>query len=550
MTLVGFVFVANHQALAQTTASAWRVNCVGRDYWTRDWPTNKLVHIDGNKYAQKVFYRQHHLDAAMEPVVEGEVAYFAGTDGYCYAVNLESGKLLWRFDSGCPIRPSRELPPGPVVKSYIPTSTSGDGQPVRIPGAPVIPSGAQLSYPSGAPSSGRRLFQRVLVSATTCYFAGDYFFHALDKQTGKLRWRVGCLKWTAESNLFFPHTAQRVMSDNFNQIVVYPEHTIEDPIMSNGLVVVYGLIEHDGERTNKWTRNCLVAVDAITARLSWYRSFSAWGSHDRMWLSKDHVLVTGTPSAEDHVSVKRRVGANRLTGLDIATGLTVWETSLLHGPDWDTVVITDDLVFVRVNTPVTDSEPGGHRASNQRLACVDSKTGKMRWEYESDGVLGRFLTVGETIVVTQGSMLTGIDRRTGAVRWTVNPRRFVNPEFVTVGGDLLVLQMERLDVVDPDSGALKWGSDTPILWRVGETRDPLFARGAVQVIERMGHDVLLRTPRCWVAINPETRQVRCRSTGDGMPVRLKAGGIVAMKDAKGVSGVRSIVIDDSSAKEN
>ena len=29
-----------------------------------------------------------------------------------------------------------------------------------------------------------------------------------------------------------------------------------------------------------------------TARLSWCRSFSGWGSHNRMWLSKDHVLVS------------------------------------------------------------------------------------------------------------------------------------------------------------------------------------------------------------------------------------------------------------------
>ena len=40
------------------------------------------------------------------PVLAGDILYFGSDDGHLYALDKQTGKLLWKFYFGCPIKGS------------------------------------------------------------------------------------------------------------------------------------------------------------------------------------------------------------------------------------------------------------------------------------------------------------------------------------------------------------------------------------------------------------------------------------------------------------
>jgi outer membrane protein assembly factor BamB len=48
-------------------------------------------------------YRRHAGSGLAPPVISGRMAFIGGSDGHLMAVEVDSGKICWRFNLGAPI---------------------------------------------------------------------------------------------------------------------------------------------------------------------------------------------------------------------------------------------------------------------------------------------------------------------------------------------------------------------------------------------------------------------------------------------------------------
>jgi eukaryotic-like serine/threonine-protein kinase len=124
------------------------------------------------------------------PTVADDKIFFGGGDGNLYAVDAKSGKELWRFKTGWRIRSSPAVEAGIVYfgsfdgKLYAVETESGkirwkfDTEGVNL-------NSADFGY-------DRRSIQSspVVVQHAVLFGARDGFLYAVEKQTGKLRWRI------------------------------------------------------------------------------------------------------------------------------------------------------------------------------------------------------------------------------------------------------------------------------------------------------------------------------------------------------------------------
>lgn len=73
--------------------------CLARDTGRRVWTFETRL---GKRQAAQ--NRHHKLAGQSTPCVAGDVIYFGGEDGVLYALDVKTGRLLWRYDPGLPIK--------------------------------------------------------------------------------------------------------------------------------------------------------------------------------------------------------------------------------------------------------------------------------------------------------------------------------------------------------------------------------------------------------------------------------------------------------------
>jgi outer membrane protein assembly factor BamB len=119
------------------------------------------------------------------PTAAADRVYFGGLDGFAYALNAESGKLLWKRDLGAKVTTSAAIQGHDVYvgtakrQLYRLNADSGD----------VLGDTETEAAPSG---------RLIVVDNTLLAFLGDQIFASFDLDLKKLRWSTEASKqWTS-----------------------------------------------------------------------------------------------------------------------------------------------------------------------------------------------------------------------------------------------------------------------------------------------------------------------------------------------------------------
>jgi outer membrane protein assembly factor BamB len=252
------------------------------------------------------------------PTVVDGVAYVGSHDGFLYAVDTQTAQEKWKFDAG------RALESTPAVAGG--TIYFGSG---CIGGGPQ-----HCGDPPGS----------------------DYYFYALDLETGQEKWRF--------------KTGGAIVSS---------------PLLADGLVYFGSEDQH------------LYALDARTGQEKW-----RFKAEDSLWGSPalaDGLLYFGAGcnycgSLED----------THLYAVDSQTGQEIWR---FETGGWveSTPAVADGTVYFG--------------SGDRHVYAVDSKTGQERWRFETEGELEASLAVdaGLVFAASKDQHLYALDSQSGQEVW-------------------------------------------------------------------------------------------------------------------------------------
>jgi outer membrane protein assembly factor BamB len=289
--------------------------------------------------------------------VVGGIVYVGDDNGYTYALNAETGKLIWAH-YGWNMTMSNPLVDGNKVFvstgnayfNYANTMKYLKGErPIRGPGLNTIyaldrRSGRQIwaFHPPGEAMPTPLLDNGYLYAGT-----GDGHVYKLSAETGALAWKTDVVSFISMSSL----------------------------VKGDGLMFVGG--------TNP---NFLYAIDAASGRIAWKATIPdlvATGTGDCTPAYADGIVVQEmTVTSRD----KDRPVANVLLALDATDGHILWQVRFPDGPvppamKTATPVIVDGVVYE--GSPVS----GDYYA-------LDLKTGHQRWKLH----LGSQIRAGAAIL--------------------------------------------------------------------------------------------------------------------------------------------------------
>ncbi len=162
------------------------------------------------------FYRNRHSAVASSPAVVGSVIYFGAGDGYVYAVDAATRKVIWRFQTGAGVFSSPTVVDGVVyvgssdnhvyaldadtgehIWRYL-TGERVDSSPAVVDGVVYVGSFDDHVYALDAATGALiwRFHSRDSIDSSPAVADGVVFFgsidrhvYAVDAATGELRWR-------------------------------------------------------------------------------------------------------------------------------------------------------------------------------------------------------------------------------------------------------------------------------------------------------------------------------------------------------------------------
>ncbi len=222
------------------------------------------------------------------------------------------------------------------------------------------------------------------------------------------------------------------------------------------------------------TRDCKVALTpAWPSRLTSDNFKQIWHvdlqpGYSGPIVSGDRVFVVETRDKSHEV----------VRSLDRATGREIWKT---EWPGAMTVPFfaASNGSWVRA-TPAFDGESLYVAGMRDLLVCLDTATGKVRWQVDfmqrdktelpAFGFASSPLVDGEFVYVQAGAAFVKLDKKTGATVWRVlqdaggmNGSAFSSPFLTKLSGktQILVQTRAKLAGVDPQSGAVLWSQQVP-----------------------------------------------------------------------------------------
>ena len=308
------------------------------------------------------------------PAVADGVVYITSTDAFVYAIDQETGKEKWKLKTRMPIASSPTISGGLL---YLVTSSSGlaaidiaTGQikwvlPTEferrfearnlhgyMPAAQTIPDAWDIYTSSPAVANGKVYFG-----------SGDGNIYAADAQTGMLQWKFATKDVVHASPAVVGNTVF-IGSFDSNLYAIDAETGTEkwvfqagqDPNIHNQVGFQSSPAVVDGVVYAGCRDGHVYAIDANTGRKKWdYPTSKSW--------------VNGTPAVRDGMVYVGTSDSSRFMGLDAKTGRLRFNFDA-HSYMFSSAALAGDLAYV-----------GDH---NGRLYAIDTKSGKLAWEYQTE----------------------------------------------------------------------------------------------------------------------------------------------------------------------
>ena len=319
--------------------------------------------------------------------------YATNDNGFIYAIDAQSGKLLWQFNA------YNQLMSTPIVATvggrklvFIGAGNSvfaySHAKQFGVPGAQVIRgNGVSAMYALDAQTGaevwvyktrGEDMPTPALDGDKLLFGNGDGHAYALDAATGKLLWKTPIRSFVSMSSATL------------------------DP--SRGVLVMGGT--HPSK---------IYGLDVATGRLLWSVAppgvFSS-SAGDGTWAMDGSGLAIGQIETRTAAQQAEHKSASEELGIDVKTGKIVWSTELGVGktpPRNKDAVPTVVAGVVYTGSPVTHTE-----------YALDAKTGKLLWQQPLQVGMKAAPVVTDKAVIqptASGAILT-LDRASGAVLHT------------------------------------------------------------------------------------------------------------------------------------
>jgi outer membrane protein assembly factor BamB len=300
------------------------------------------------------------------PVVSGGVVYFGDDSGALRAVRSSDGAPVWTHEGEWVNAPFLD-----EERVYF-TTPSGLAAIRRSDGKPVW----QIAVEHGASEAGGVVWP---ATDTLFYAAGDGFLYAVDRRTGKSRWKHSLVDDRPADPKGFDGGRARLAD-----AAARPTG-----IATDGKTVFQSVFD----------QSRVVAVDGATGQRRW--AFQARG-----W-------IYGSPAVNDnHVFVGSQDG--NLYCLDKATGRQVWSFGT-HNRIESTPSVAKGKVYV----PSCDGS----------VYCLDEATGRQVWAFATDPGPNRIHAIYSTPILTADAVyfaagegqLYALERATGKVITAIRP---------------------------------------------------------------------------------------------------------------------------------
>lgn len=350
-----------HGELATTTAYFPQ----RRASWTREGGSAQSSSATGLDFAPPVrlawTYATQGPLRTSAAIVSG-VAYVGSLDGWLYALEVSTGRRLWRFPAEAGVTGAPAVADDRI---YFGTE-EGEVYCVAPPDSDGPPAGRLVwRYRVGAPVTASPL---VSDSRLVLVGAADSYLYALERASGKLAWRLA--------------TGGPVVAS-----VSKVSHPVPARVDAEGVATAKGpsaiVASADGK---------LYALDEVRGRVIW--SFATNGP------------ITGTPVIhEDRVYAANRSGS--VYALEAANGRELWA---VHGAGSlnEAPAVDEKRVYVAEAEGV--------------LRALDRDTGKVVWQTKLSGAIVNSPTVvrGNVMyVATRDGKLSALSTDTGDVVWTM-----------------------------------------------------------------------------------------------------------------------------------
>jgi outer membrane protein assembly factor BamB len=318
-----------------------------------------VYNVKGPKHGELLWQFTTKSTMWAAPAVVDDVAYVGGQDGFLYAVDSHTGEEMWKFDAGRPV-----------------LST------------PAVANGT-IYFGSGCIGSSLHCRRRRPGS--------DYYFYALDRQTGQEKWRFKIRGGVASSPLiagglvYFGSEDQHLYAVDSQTGQEKWRFKTEDgvwgsPAMADGVVYFGGGCYECTESEDRH----LYAVDSQTGQELW--RFGTGG-----WVESTPVVVEGV--------VFFGSGDTYVYAVDSQTGQEKWRFKTEGGVQ-DSLAASAGVVYV------------GSR--DQHLYAIDSQTGQELWKVETGGATLYGPAIADGVVYfgsSAGRHLYAVDSQTGQELW-------------------------------------------------------------------------------------------------------------------------------------
>jgi eukaryotic-like serine/threonine-protein kinase len=308
------------------------------------------------------------------PAIADGVVYIASMDTNLYAIDQETGKEKWKYKSRMPIASSPAVANGLLyfvsstgalgavdvangkIKWVLPTEYERKFEAKNLHGYPsaaqTIPDAWDIYTSSPAVANGKVFFG-----------SGDGGIYAADAQTGVLQWKFSTNDVVHASPAVVGNTVYVGSWDSYlyaldadTGAVKWSFKTGEDPAIHNQVGFQSSPAVVDGTVYVGCRDAHVYAVDAGTGRKKWdYPTSKGW--------------VVGTPAVRDAVVYVGTSDGARFMALDAKTGRLRFNFDA-KAYMFSSAALAGELAYV-----------GDH---NGRLYAVDTKSGKLAWEFQTD----------------------------------------------------------------------------------------------------------------------------------------------------------------------
>ena len=306
-------------------------------------------------------------------IVEGTV-YIGSMDGFLYALDQETGKEKWKFKSRMPIASTAAVAGGTL---YFVSSTGALAAIDTVSGKPKWVFATEMErkfeaknlhgYPPAAqtiPDAWDVFISSPAVFDGKVYFgSGDGNVYAVDAQSGALHWKFATKDVVHASPAVADNTVYIGSWDSYLYALDaetgqprWSLKTGEDPVAHNQVGFQSSPAVVDGTVYVGCRDAHVYAVDAATGRKKWdYPTSKSW--------------VNGTPAVRDGVVYVGTSDSSRFMALDANTGRLRFNFDA-KAYMFSSAALAGEIAYV-----------GDH---NGRLYAIDTKTGKLAWEFQTE----------------------------------------------------------------------------------------------------------------------------------------------------------------------